>query len=321
MPNHKSIISHQLPDGLKQEKANQTSRNISNNFSPLTLLLKQQFGESLEAIILYGSCLHSHNIEEGVVDFYVLVRDYKQAYERRYLRYLSAWLPPTVFYLEAKEANLKAKYAVISITDFEAGINKWFHSYLWARFAQPVRILYSRDADCEEQIHSLLAASVLTFLRNTLPVLGSTVVDVEEIWINGLTLSYAAELRPERHNRPRQLSHISLGDYNRLTIFAAPALGDKLIALKNNQYKCEFNLKEQKYALLQWRLRRWQGRVLSVLRLSKATFTFINCIDYAAWKIKRHTGVDIEITPRLRRFPILWGLKVLWSLLRKGVVR
>ena len=31
---------------------------------------------------------------------------------------------------------------------------------------------------------------------------------------------------------------------------------------------------------------------------------------YAAWKIERHTGVRVEVTPMLRRHPVLWGLKV-----------
>ena len=77
----------------------------------------------------------------------------------------------------------------------------------------------------------------------------------------------------------------------------------------------------QRLALWRWRLRRWQGRILSILRLAKATFTFSNSVDYAAWKIERHTGVRVEITPLLRRHPILWGLKVAKQLLQRGVLR
>jgi hypothetical protein len=31
--------------------------------------------------------------------------------------------------------------------------------------------------------------------------------------------------------------------------------------------------------------------------------------------------VHVEITPMLRRHPVLWGYKILWQLLRKGVLR
>ena len=86
-------------------------------------------------------------------------------------------------------------------------------------------------------------------------------------------------------------------------------------------YQCLADEAERKKSLRCWWLRRWQGRILSVLRLVKATFTFRDCIDYAAWKIERHTGVSIEITPRLRRHPVLFGCKVFWRLFRRGVLR
>ena len=65
----------------------------------------------------------------------------------------------------------------------------------------------------------------------------------------------------------------------------------------------------------------WQGRALSILRLTKAAFTFDRGADYLAWKIEKHTGVVITVTPTLRHHPILFGPKFLWRLLRKGTVR
>ena len=37
----------------------------------------------------------------------------------------------------------------------------------------------------------------------------------------------------------------------------------------------------------------------------KAAFTFQGAARYAAWKIERHTGVPIEVTPWRERHPIL----------------
>jgi hypothetical protein len=68
-------------------------------------------------------------------------------------------------------------------------------------------------------------------------------------------------------------------------------------------------------------LRRWQGPLLSVLRWIKAAFTFAGGVDYAAWKIERHTGVRIEVTDRLRRRPLIYGWAVLWRLWRSGALR
>ncbi|MEE8327192.1 MAG: hypothetical protein V3R32_00170, partial [Nitrosomonadaceae bacterium] len=254
---------------------------------------------------------------------------YSNAYQEHYLRYFNTWLPPNVFYLEVSAQNriFRAKYAVISMAEFEKGNQYWFHSYLWARFAQPVRLLYARDEIIRQRIYNSLAHAVVAFLRPTIEALGSCVVTVEEIWVKGLTLTYAAELRPERESRARQLTKLNLDEYRHLTECALPSLVGILEKLPQEHqvqgigYRCLADDSERRRSLRRWQLRRWQGRVLSVLRLTKATFTFRDCIDYAAWKIERHTGVNIEVTPRLRRHPVLFGCKVFWKLFRRGVLR
>ena len=119
------------------------SESVSADFSIFVEELELRFSSSLDAILLYGSCLRSHEIGDGVVDFYVVVDDYSNAYQENYLRYFNTWLPPNVFYLEvsANSRIFRAKYAVISMAEFERGNQHWFHSYLWARFAQPVRFI------------------------------------------------------------------------------------------------------------------------------------------------------------------------------------
>ena len=323
MTNHLSTSAQQLPDGLIAEMASLSSRMVPADFSVLVEELKSRFGASLDAVILYGSCLRSQDAADGVVDFYVVVDSYSNAYPEHYLRHLNAWLAPNVFYLEAsrQEEKFRAKYAVVSMADFEQGTRYWFHPYLWARFAQPTRLLHVRDDITRQRIHHALAHAVVTFLESSIPALGSCVVNAEEIWTRGLALTYAAELRAERETRARQLTQLNLDDYTRLTAQAAPVLTGKLEVLPEGNYRCLADAAEQHRSLRYWRLRRWQGRILSVLRLTKAAFTFRDCVNYAAWKIERHTGVRVEVTPMLRRHPVLWGYKVFWQLLRRGVLR
>jgi len=323
MKNRLQSWGNSVPSSLVAEVASQSSRIVPPEFSILVDELKSRFGPSLETVLLYGSCLRSRNPADGVVDLYAVVNDYRHAYPHRGLRYLNAWLPPNVFYMEVNREGLtlRAKYAVISALDFERGINGWFHSYLWARFSQPVRILYARAEPARERMHYLLAAAVLRFFREGIPALGPCVTDAERIWMHLLSLTYAAELRPETHTRARELTHHNMGDFMRLTACAAPALDGHLEALHQGYYRCRVTHREQQRALRHWRWRRWQGRILSVLRLSKAVFTFNNAVDYAAWKIQRHTGVNIPVTPGLQRHPILRGSRLLWQLLRRGVLR
>jgi hypothetical protein len=70
-----------------------------------------------------------------------------------------------------------------------------------------------------------------------------------------------------------------------------------------------------------WIVRTVQGKLLSVLRLMKAAFTFQGGADYLIWKIERHSGVKIELTPAQRRHPIWAGLTTFWRLYRQGAFR
>lgn len=318
------LPTQQLPIRLISEVAWENNKETSPDLVPLIDSLMMRFGESLDAVMLYGSCLHSAvSLDEGIVDLYVIVNSYYQAYPERYLANLNTWLAPNVFYLEIpyQERILRAKYAVISTKDFERGAQFWFHPYIWARFAQPSRMLYFRDDAVRERLYVAQAHAVINFLKSGVVTIDAGIINVEEIWTRCLMLTYAAELRAERETRARHLAQTNLDAFARLTDVASPILEGILEKQENGKYRCLTTPEMQRRALWRWRLRRWQGKILSILRLSKATLTFSNSVDYAAWKIERHTGVRVEVTPKLRRHPILWGLKVAWQLLRRGVVR
>ena len=58
-----------------------------------------------------------------------------------------------------------------------------------------------------------------------------------------------------------------------------------------------------------------------MLRLVKAASTFTGGPDYLAWKIERHSGVKVELTPWQRRHPILAAPGMFWRLYRRGAFR
>ena len=65
-----------------------------------------------------------------------------------------------------------------------------------------------------------------------------------------------------------------------------------------------------------WRKRQMLGKPLNVLRLVRAASTFEGAARYAAWKVERHSGVKIKLTPWRERHPVLAAPIVLFSLLR-----
>lgn len=318
-----NLARHDIPKALVAQIAAQGGKPVPGLFTPLVPAMQARFGGSLAAVLLYGSCLRDVGVSEGVVDLYALVHDYSRAYGQRYLRLLNACLPPNVFYAEVPgpALTLRVKYAVISLHDFETGVGEWFHPYLWGRFAQPVRLICACDDTARSRVHAALATAVVTFLEQTVPVLDADTVSVETLWTAGLQRSYAAELRPERERQPGALVRWAVEDYARLTECALPVLRHCLERVPDGGFRRASSHRDIRRALWCWRLRRWQGRILSILRLAKATLTFRGGIDYAAWKIERHSGVRIDISPGMRRHPLLGGWKALWELLRRGALR
>ena len=70
-----------------------------------------------------------------------------------------------------------------------------------------------------------------------------------------------------------------------------------------------------------WKTRARLAKPLNMARLAKAAFTFSGGVDYIAWKIERHSGHKIDVTPFQRRHPLLSAGPALWRLWRKGVLR
>jgi hypothetical protein len=58
------------------------------------------------------------------------------------------------------------------------------------------------------------------------------------------------------------------------------------------------------------------GKPLNVLRLVKASTTFDGAARYAAWKVERHTGVPVALTPWREKHPVLAAPAVLWRVWR-----
>ncbi|NIR28110.1 MAG: hypothetical protein GWN84_01990 [Gammaproteobacteria bacterium] len=283
-------------------------------------------GDSVQAVLFYGSWLRDGDAE-GVGDLYVLVDGYRAYYRRRTLALTNRILAPNVFYFELKlpERVMRAKYAVISLRDFRHGVSvRRFHSYLWGRFCQPTRLLYARDDSVRREIHEALCQAARTFVARVIPCVEAT-FDARELWTQGLALSYAAELRAEHRARARALYEAEASYYETLTpllIAQAPyAVASVGNAGDRARYRASIPERARRRARVAWRVRCIQGKALSFARLVKALFTFDGGLDYAAWKIRRHSGVEMVVTSRMRRHPLLASLGMAWRVYRRGGFR
>lgn len=284
-----------------------------------------KFGEAVQAIVFYGSCLRSGDDRGGMVDLYVIVDGYRNAYRSRTWAVLNKILPPNVFYLEisAEERIVRAKYAILSLADLERGTSPaWFHSYLWGRFAQPAALLYARSPEIAERVHASLAQAVMTFLGRVIPMLPDR-FSTRDLWLKGLSLSYRAELRAERPGKLAGLFQSSSDYYEQVTMAALPELPFPVERVQGAGlgYESRISSSRRRICRVGWRVRALQGKILSLLRLLKGAFTFAGGLDYILWKIERHTGVTVEVPLRLRQRPVLALCVLAWKLYRKGAFR
>ena len=257
-----------------------------------------QHGAASRAVLFYGSCLRQQQLDGLMLDFYLIVSDYRAAYGKRWLATANRLIPPNVFYVQ--HGGLAAKYAVLSEADF-ARLNgpETANVSVWARFAQPSRLVWTADAAARDRAVDAVSRAAPTLLAAAGPRPDEAPLD---LWRRAFALTYSAELRAERTGRAASVVDLEPDRYAR---FAGPALA------------AAGGLRPRG----SWGRRRLEGKALSVARLAKASFTFAGGADYIAWKINRHAGTKIALTPWQRRHPLLAGLSLLPRLIRSGAVR
>lgn len=288
--------------------------------------LLSRHGKSVQAILYYGSCFRKGDINDGLIDLYLLVDNYRDAYRNPIHGLLNKLLPPNVFYLEIDIENrvLRAKYAIVSLSDFQRGTSMGcFHSYLWGRFAQPTGILFCRNESVRNFLYTTFSQAVTTFLTRVIPNI-PVQFDARELWYRGMLLSYQCELRTERTEKLVRLFEWAPQYYEQLTRIGVKTLPYPVDVVTCNIFPCwEAQISPLKRFLNRsaWHLRFVQGKLLSLLRLLKAQFTFNGGIEYILWKIKRHSGISVEVPPHLSRIPLLRICYVFWKLYQNRAFR
>jgi hypothetical protein len=148
--------------------------------------------------------------------------------------------------------------------------------------------------------------------------------EARDVWHRGLLYSYRSELRAERPDKLVRLFDAAPQHYEQMTAAAVESLPYRIERVNNTgplRYRALIPARRRLSNRWAWRLRFMQGKILSALRLFKALFTFKGGIDYVLWKIERHSGITIEVAPRLRRVPLIGIMVVFWRLYRRGAFR
>jgi hypothetical protein len=277
-----------------------------------------RYGAASRAALFYGSCLRTAELDGQMLDFYLIVSDYDAAYGNSWLAAANRLIPPNVFPFQ--HDGLAAKYAVLSEADFHRLCGPETDSVsVWARFAQPSRLVWRANEAAGAAAIRAVSRAAPTLLAAARPLFEG--IDALELWRGAFALTYAAELRAERHGRARSVVD---ADPERYRAFVAPALAAAGLGgtLADGGLRLEpASSRIRGRAERAWARRRRRGKLLSLARLAKASGTYAGGIDYLAWKINRHAGTQIELADWQRRWPLLGAVTLLPRLWRQQAIR
>jgi hypothetical protein len=232
-------------------------------------------------------------------------------------------LPPNVGYFEGEVAGqiLRAKYAVMSLAQFQRGMStSALDTTLWARFSQPCIGAWVRSEADRKVVAHALSHAVMTAARWAAE-LGPSSAEASDYWRALFGRTYGTELRVERTGRSDDIVDRDATRYAALLPLGWTAAGIPHEVSAEGRFTPEVDEAARRRAARRWARRQFLGKPLNMLRLLKAAFTFDRALDYVAWKVERHSGVRIELTPWQRRFPLLAAPGLYWRLRRRGVLR
>jgi hypothetical protein len=284
-----------MTDALQDFAKRTVEQPVHPSITAMAELIASQH-QPVSVVLAYGSALRDSNPENTLIDFYVLTQNSTGVSRNPISQFLCTIVPPNVYYAEhvINGKSCRAKYAVLPMEQLAGKLKgETANPYFWVRFAQPMRLVWSKDAIAAQRVFQLLANAMNTAQANAAQL--SSTAQWQTLFEN----TYRTELRPEDASRAKLIVEMQREHFETITRLASPiTVSDRA-----------------------WSTRRWQGKLLSVARLLKAAFTFQGGADYAAWKIERHSGVKIKVTNWQRRHPILASIILLPKLLKKGALK
>lgn len=290
-----------------QDLAARITASLNAEIQPVVADFAAQLAQShgALAVLFYGSNLRTGSLE-GVLDYYVLM-DGRQVEK--------VW--PLVSYHEAivNKESVRAKVATMSLAQFaKAASGQSRDTTIWARFVQPSALIWSRDAKAVADVHDAIAHAAKTAARLA-ACLGPESGSAQDYWRALFQATYKAEFRVEKSGREDSILAVNEAHFDGLLPLAWAA--------DNIDYSAQDGILTPniggttRHAVKNWWAKRQRlGKLLNITRLLKASTTFEGAGAYAAWKVERHTGVPVKLTPFRENHPVLASPIVLWQVWR-----
>ena len=291
--------------------ASELDRTVSPDIAAAARMLARKLGGS--AVLFYGSVLRTGDLD-GVLDFYVLTPGMSGTALRRLG---TRWLWPDVSFheLAVGDRTLRAKVATMPLDTFaRASSGRSIDTTIWTRFVQPAAMVWCEDEEVRLRVIESISDAAVTAARFA-AVLGPPSARANDYWAALFRQTYRAELRVERPGRERAILDVAPGRYAALLPLAWENGGiafhrdGEILSPRTDE-------PERRRVRRAWANRAGAGKPLNAARLVKAAFTFDGAARYGLWKVERHTGVALPLTPWRERHPVLAAPGVLWRVFR-----
>lgn len=292
-----------MTDALAERVAATLDASVAPEVAAIAANLGRETGAL--AVLFYGSNLRTRSLD-GVLDFYVLLPGPQRE---------AIW--PRVSYREWPQGGvvLRAKIATMALETFaRAARGESRDTTIWARFVQPAGLAWVKDDASRRAVAEAVADAAQTAARLA-AALGPERGSAAEFWRALFRATYRAEFRVEKAGRENDILSVNAAHFDGLLPLAWQAAGIPLDR-EGEELAPRIGPAERRRILAWWRVRARFGKPLNLLRLAKASTTFEGAAAYAAWKIERHTGVAIEVTPWRERHPLLAAPGVVWRIWR-----
>jgi len=289
-------------------------------------------GDSILAVVLYGSCVsNSTRSETSMPDFYLIVDDYRRFHKRRFQAYINAKLPPVVFNIDSDSNGLpgKCKYCVISEKDLEVHTSLDAKDlYHLGRFSKKVSILYTKMVSDGFPIVEAAIRSWENLADHALCVTQSE-FRVEHFAKSLLGLSYLGEVRLEKtQDKVSALYEANQEFYDHCF--------SQILLSHSRSHRDEFIFDEtladgtylqRRTPVKRVRQRQFLNKLLAKsrrrgkMRWAFMIFTVDNWVDILLAKVERTYGVKIELTEKERKHPLIFGWKYYFKFKREGKIK
>lgn len=293
--------------------------------------LSRAGGGAVVGVILYGSQLQRSSPDpHSAWDLVVVVDRYPtfhramkaSGYQRRspwLMNLLGRILPPYVTDFSPREVGGRiAKCLVLSQEQFARALGSGARDhFLKGRLAQHVEVVWAASETHAATLEAGLASARREVLRWAGPFLPQ-VFDATSLTLAMLKVSFAGEIRPE--SRERVLEVWSSQRYwleSRYRGVLADAEAEGMLRAEV-QGKYRFTRTPGRAARTRMRFYFYWSKVRVTARWFKHILTFNDWLTYIQRKVERRTGLDIEITPAERRWPLILLWPKVFRVLRQG---